>query len=958
MSEAMRSAMSSEHDSLVVEIRDLFRQLDRVASRADRFGWDHPATATVLAAAEAAFVESLEPNPRTLRVELRGDAFTVDEFDVWVPAAPLEGAAASLLKAGIVAVEILPGVRSAELHGWLRAMMADRAGKLAPDDDVRTALWDAALVHVRFEIADEIDPDLAKRPVARAPNPPAIDRALRAETLQELVRETALPTAARLIDALTSEMANDTPEAHTRLRARVRTAAAGLIERGELGRLLEIHDAARERASDPDEQRALTAKSIEAAIFEGDSFPAVLEVLRASPREARRFGRILERIDASRIGDVLAVLRVGAEGELRTILEKFVERAARGHEAEVARAIVDSPRNVAVRLLATLARVSTSAAAAEISRLAQHGDEDVRLDAKLLGASDPVRAVEDVVQMIDAPDAPTRFAALRAIGRHDLQGAVFTLVRRLRAQSFVDLPLDEKAELLRALLRLSPEQGESISLEILRTGGMFQSDAREATRLVAVELLGEHGVSNGALEALREVAKTHWGASRAMRDAAENAARALEDRLSKSSAGSQPPPSELRENPIEATGRPGARFVLPKADHRASYAVALLDQVTKADSVPAAPLIKRAAQTLAEVGATDLATTANLLIFSGAQRHETRFAALVATIAAGAIEQLGASMDVAAETAFASLECERGRVLAKSSAADAVVSSPSFGRLDEPASRRVILAVESLDDSSASVSIRSQILATARRFVRALAGRASSGAEDVAAVIAQLLELAETPREKLIVQLVARALDPPLTATARGTLAITPFVHLLAYMLDHQTSGSVEIVSPTGDRHVVIFRNGLPVFVHPRPEALSFEIALAELGRLAADSKYVFYKDVEIVDVVGDLPILIGDLYIALAAARVWPDRSRIERMLGRISHRRLVLHPRARVEGLNRTPVDRNVIAALQRGARLPELRVAHPDALGDVDTLIYVLAVMRQLSLPGQRGEPIGSR
>ena len=754
MAEAMRTAMSSEHDSLVVEIRDLFRQLDRVAGRADRFGWDHPATATVLAAAEAAFMESLEPNPRTLRVEIRGDAFTVDEFDVWVPASPLEGAAASLLKAGIIAVEILPGVRGDELNAWLRAMMADRSSKLAPDDDVRTALWDAALAHVRFEIADEVDPDLVKRPVARTPTSQTIDRALRADMLQELVRESALPTAARLIDALTSEMANDTPEAHTQLRARVRAAAAGLIERGELGRLLEIHDAARERTNDPDEQRALTAKSIEAAIFEGDSFPAVLEVLRGSPREVRRFGRILERIDASRIGDVLAVLRLGAEGELRAILEKFVERAARGHEAEVARAIVDSPRSVAVRLLATLARVSTSAAAAEISRLAQHGDEDVRLDAKLLGASDPVRAVEDVVQMIDAPDAPTRFAAMRAIGRHDLQGAVFTLVRRLRAQSFVDLALDEKAELLRALLRLSPEQGESISLEILRTGGMFQSDAREATRLVAVELLGEHAVSNGALEALREVAKTHWGASRAMRDAAENAARALEDRLSKSGTGSQPPPSELRENPIESSGRLGARFVLPRADHRATYAVSLLDQVTPAEDVVSSSMIKRAAQTLAELSPADLATTANLLVLAGAQRHETRFAALVSTIAAGAIHQLGASMDVAAEVAFASLECEKARFVAKSSLSAAVVSSPSFGRLDEPASRRVILAVESLDDvSESATSIRSQVLATARRFVRALAGRSTSTPEDSAAVMAQLLERAETPREKLIVQL-------------------------------------------------------------------------------------------------------------------------------------------------------------------------------------------------------------
>jgi hypothetical protein len=443
-----------------------------------------------------------------------------------------------------------------------------------------------------------------------------------------------------------------------------------------------------------------------------------------------------------------------------------------------------------------------------------------------------------------------------------------------------------------------------------------------------------------------------------MRDAADVAARSLEDRLSKSGPHSQAPPSEVAEVEIESSARPGARFVLPMADHRAPYAVALLDQATQIDPQPPWAILKRAAQTIAELNDAELATTAHLLIFSGAPRHETRFAALVALLAASVVHQLGAPIDVTAETAFASLECEKARVKAKSSFADAVVSSASFGRLDEPAARRVIIAVQSLaDESEEPASIAARALATARRFVRALAGRSSSAPEDLAALIAQMMERADEPRDRLMVQLVARALDPPLIATARGTLAMTPFVHLLAYMLDHRSSGSIEMTVPNGDRHVVIFRNGAPVFLQPRNAALAFDIALAELGRLSADTKYVFYKNLETIPVTGDLPILKGDLCIALAAARAWPDRSRMERMLGRIAHRRLVLHPHARVEGLDRTQVDREVIGALQRGARLPELRVAHPDALGDVDTLIYVLAVMRQLSLPGQHGEPIGS-
>ena len=952
--------MSSENDSLVVEIRDLFKQLDRVASRADRFGWDHPATASVLLSAEGAFIEALERTPRTLRVDIRERGFMVDDSEVWIPPAPLEGAAASLFSTGIRAVTITPGVRARELREWIGAMLDDCNDAASPDDDVRTALWDAGLAHVRFELgADDIAPKRNGARIVIAKEP--IDRVLRLETLQELLGQAAQPTATKLIDALTADLATSTPEAFLLLRDRVRAAASALIARGDLRRLLEIHDAANARANDPNDARALAAKSIESAIFEGDSLPAVLEYLRASSRDIGRFGKILETLDASRIGDALAALRLGAEGELRDVLEKFVERAARGHEAEVARAIVDSPRAVAVRLLATLARVRTSAAAAEISRLAMHGDEDVQLDAKLLGASDPVRAVEDVVQMVDSPESSTRTAALRAIGRHRLQGAAFTLLRHLRAPAFVELQINEQAELLRALLMLSPEQGEAIALEILRTGGMFQSGAREATRLVAVELLGELGVSAAALQALRDAAKTHWGGSRAMRDAAENAARALDDRRSQTGPASQSAASRVIDVPRDVPALDGARFEFSHADRRTAHALATLEIAARFDDDLTLPRLKRAAQELADLLDVDLASLAKVAIAEGAQRDERKSAALVTMLVAGMMRQLGAPSQLIAEAAFAALESENARARAKSIAADAVTASHSFGRLDEVAARRVIVAVESsttLDDDDHSIALQAQMLATARRFVRALAGRSSTTPEDIEAVLGSMLVSAEDSRARLVVQLVGRVLDPPLTATARGNLAITPFVHLLAYMLDHSASGSLELAPPGGDPVVVVFRDGAPVFLRPRSDAHSFVVALANLGRFAPETKYVFYKDVELVEVIDETPSSKAVLAIALAAARCWSDRLRIERMLARIAHRRLVLHPRARVEGLDATQLDRDVIAALRRGARLPELRVAHPTALAEVDTLIYVLAVMRQLSLPGQHGDPIGSR
>ena len=311
-----------------------------------------------------------------------------------------------------------------------------------------------------------------------------------------------------------------------------------------------------------------------------------------------------------------------------------------------------------------------------------------------------------------------------------------------------------------------------------------------------------------------------------------------------------------------------------------------------------------------------------------------------------------------AEATFAALEAEIARARSKANDAIAALSSPSFGRLDDAAARRLVLVAESFatqGDDAPPPTIRGRFIAISRRFARALAGRASHGAHDVSEVLATLAEASE-PEDAALVDVLGKAIDPPPAATAKGTLQTTPFVHLLAYMLDHRASGSIDLLSPTSQRRIVVFREGVPFAMEPIPDTTAPDEALAAIARLPPPTKYVFYKDVDLLDAKESAFLRHGPLALALRAARAWPDRSRMERMLARISHRRLVLHPHAHVEGLEQGTTDHDILAALRRGARLPELRLAHVDALAQVDTLIYVLAVMRQLSLPGTSGEPIG--
>src|SRR6516162_770647 len=53
---------------------------------------------------------------------------------------------------------------------------------------------------------------------------------------------------------------------------------------------------------------------------------------------------------------------------------------------------------------------------------------------------------------------------------------------------------------------------------------------------------------------------------------------------------------------------------------------------------------------------------------------------------------------------------------------------------------------------------------------------------------------------------------PPDTPppTAQGTLAKTPFPHLLIYLLERQLTGSIELTAPDGKRATVLIIEGFP----------------------------------------------------------------------------------------------------------------------------------------------------
>ena len=78
--------------------------------------------------------------------------------------------------------------------------------------------------------------------------------------------------------------------------------------------------------------------------------------------------------------------------------------------------------------------------------------------------------------------------------------------------------------------------------------------------------------------------------------------------------------------------------------------------------------------------------------------------------------------------------------------------------------------------------------------------------------------------------------DPPQhrpAAAASGTLAKTPFVHLLIYALDKRLGGTIEVIAPDKRTAAVLFVGGEPAKVRASEPVSYLGQVLVDLGYLS-----------------------------------------------------------------------------------------------------------------------------
>ncbi len=569
-----------ESDPRVQGARDVLKHFDRVLPSVRQFGWAHPATDRTLRTAFDAITEALKQQPGLLSFTLRPYSFNALGHPVWEPGAPFDSIPYNLFACGMRSLGLGAGISLDELREVFALFLIDPGRDLPPEDDLAAAFWEKALPHVQYEVVDAFaEGDAAEREAfygeadqieslaesaahkqvnrmeaqamalstdesalgkVRERSPFALDDPMRAAILPqlEIPREV---WSERYVDALVEGYLDAAANRDAPLvLASLRKSAADLAVAGRIGIAIQLSQAVierlRQRVQGAENQGKL-ASALTNAMFGGETLELVLKRLRADPTPLEAFIGVLSGLGPNEMPTILSHLREATHPSLRNVLVSFAERYLAGREAEVAAAAPGADPESIAAILQLLSRVGTPGARQALQTAAGSEDVNVRVEARVLVSPSAEQAQQEIVALLDNPSAFVRLAALRAASRYGMRPAWVTVVRIINGKPFTDLGSDERRELLRCAILLSPERGEPLAVEIAKKGGVLVTENREATRLLAIELLGELSRTRQTASALHELSQSRWGISEETRTAAANAAKRIAQRLSISPPG-------------------------------------------------------------------------------------------------------------------------------------------------------------------------------------------------------------------------------------------------------------------------------------------------------------------------------------------------------------------------------------------------------------------------------------
>ena len=368
----------NEADPRVQGLRDLMKHVERLFPSVRQLGWAHPATDRTLRIAFDAFSEALGKIPQLVSWTVRPYSLMTLGHTVWEPTAPFDAIPYNLFACGIRTLRVEPGVTFDELRELFGLLLLDPGRDLPPEDDLAAALWEKALLHVKWETVDAFAEGDAAEREAFYGEADQIEHEADAASKQQMnrleVAAMALSTddaalqkqkerspfaldegtkthlaphfelshevwAERFVDALVEGYLDSAANRDAPLvLASLRRSSADLVVAGRLLVAVQINLAVIERLRarvQGQENQVKLASALTNAMFGGETLELLLKRLQSEPASAEAFAHVLPNLAPSEFGIVLAAFREVAHPQVRNLLAAYIERYVGGREAEI-----------------------------------------------------------------------------------------------------------------------------------------------------------------------------------------------------------------------------------------------------------------------------------------------------------------------------------------------------------------------------------------------------------------------------------------------------------------------------------------------------------------------------------------------------------------------------------------------------------------------------------------------
>ncbi len=566
-------------------MRVLFEQVEMVLYTARRRGWGDDETTQRVEMLLNRILDAIEGDENGIYFNVEPHRFELSKRPVWEPRAPFDRIPYQLFDSGFRRIRLTRGLDRDECREFLRWLALDRTTDLPPEDDLATVFWRREFAHVRcdlvssivlqdvddydlldrelqkiaddavtelresmsrrFEATDrgeDFDPTLlamddgeygtVHRSIVQVLDPALVERVgatmkseldNEAARIADVVARTYLDGLARGDDAIVVDAFREyVIDAENDERLDVALKVVARIARA-------LDDVPRARLFAAPFQSVVTMrKLLDQVIPDADAVPEGYDVEATS----NDLWVLLRHSDGGVFSSVIHALSRCTHKRLVAALEPYVTQHARGNEEEFELLLKYATGRAAGALLPARWLRPAPDSVKPTEAVFENRAAGARLDALVqLIDHAPRSAAAAFKRLLTDDDERVRRHALDLVVRGRLTAALPQLDARARSVKFHELSLAERGHIMRTALRLDTTKGEQLVVGLLRSEGAFSNRDRDATRVLAADVLGELGRSAEAVRELHALSTYRFWTGGPLKKHATEALQRMSERL-------------------------------------------------------------------------------------------------------------------------------------------------------------------------------------------------------------------------------------------------------------------------------------------------------------------------------------------------------------------------------------------------------------------------------------------